>query len=59
MEKQKGGESSGQEKERTNGMNLSVLQRLDNKITKVLGNAGHVALYSFDPDKQEWVRFPS
>ena len=44
------------EKERMATLNLAALQRLDDKIVKVLGNAGHVALYSFDADKQEWVR---
>lgn len=58
MEKEKQSEAElAREKERMDNLNLAALQRLDDKIVKVLGNAGHVALYSFDPEKQEWVMF--
>jgi hypothetical protein len=38
-------------------INLSVLQRMDDKISEVLGNAGHVVVYVFDNQAKEWVVF--
>jgi len=37
-------------------MNFAVLQRLDPKISRILGTAGHVVLYKFLIDKQDWSR---
>ncbi|EFA85504.1 hypothetical protein PPL_01461 [Heterostelium album PN500] len=37
-------------------LNLSALQRLDNKIVSVLGTSTHVAVYKFDESSLEWHR---
>ena len=35
--------------------NLTVLQRMDKKITQVMDSAGHVVIYAFDEAQKEWV----
>ena len=35
---------------------LAVLKRIDGATVEVLGHAGHVVLYEFEQDKQQWKR---
>ncbi|GAM29077.1 hypothetical protein SAMD00019534_122530 [Acytostelium subglobosum LB1] len=37
-------------------LNLTALQRIDNKIVEVLGTSTHVAVYKFDEQSQQWHR---
>eukprot|EP00850_Spirogloea_muscicola_P000384 SM000001S04786 [mRNA] locus=s1:2248660:2250962:+ [translate_table: standard] len=40
----------------TRELNLTVLQRADGGIEEILTTAGHVTLYQFDLDSQQWSR---
>lgn len=42
--------------EGTRTLNLTVLQRLDPAVEDILITAGHVTLYDFDTDINQWVR---
>ena len=37
-------------------LNLQVLQRIDGKITGIIGKAGHVSVYSFIKDQKTWMK---
>lgn len=39
-------------------MSLAALQQYDPYINKLLDVTGQVALYTFNPKANEWVRFP-
>ena len=39
-----------------NRMNLAALQQRDPYITDIVDTASQVALYSFNPKSNEWVR---
>ena len=36
--------------------NFKILQRIDSSIVRVLGNAAHTAIYTFQQEKKEWKR---
>jgi mRNA-decapping enzyme 1B len=44
--------------EGTRLLNLTVLQRLDPAVEDILITAGHVTLYDFNIDKNQWVSRP-
>jgi mRNA-decapping enzyme 1B len=44
--------------EGTRLLNLTVLQRLDPAVEDILITAGHVTLYDFNIDKNQWVSTP-
>lgn len=37
--------------------NLHVLQKSDPQIVEVLGTSGHVTLYTFSEEEQQWVSY--